>query len=331
MQHRLRRAWAGLLAVFAGAAATCVPSMVAAQEYPARPVSLVVPTTTGGTADMLARLIGPKLAVKWGQPVIVENRTGAGTLIGSDYVARAKPDGYTLMLTFNELVTLPAINPNARLDVLEDFTPIARVGTLPVLVLANPSMPADDMDALLATLREEPGKYTYSSNGTGGVLQLYTEMFKQVADVDVMHVPYRGALEASLAALSGEVDLLVQFANGNVEGYVNTGKLKAYAVASPERLPGIPDVPTSAEAGLPDLQLEAWYGLFAPAGTPDDIVAQVNRDVNEVLQMPDIVERMQMLRMQVQLASPEEFTSFYRNEHQRWTQLIESAGIAVEQ
>lgn len=295
--------------------------------YPSRTVSIVVPTTPGGTADLLARLIGPKLAVIWGHPVIVENRPGAGTLVGTDYAAQAKPDGYTLLLTFNELATLPAINKHAKVDVVKGFERIGKIGTLPVLILANPKVQANTLRELIAEARQNPGKLTYASNGSGGVLQLYSEMFKQEAGVDIMHVPYKGALEASTAMLSGEVDVLVQFASGNVQNYVKANRTKAYAIASPERLPTLPDVPTTAEAGLPSLQLEAWYGVFAPAGTPRSVIDKVNKDFIEVLQMPDVRERLKGVGMAVDTGTPESFDAFFKNEYRRWTDLIVNAGI----
>ncbi|AWP73999.1 tripartite tricarboxylate transporter family receptor [Bordetella bronchiseptica D993] len=310
------------MAPLAGAAAV-------AETYPARPVTIVVPTTAGGTADILARLIGPKLTALWGQPVVVENRSGAGTLIGTEFAARAQPDGYTLMITYSELATLPALNKNARIDVVKDLTRVGKIGSLPVLILAHPSMPANTMDELVARLRADPGKYTYASNGIGSALQLYTEMFRQAAKVDIMHVPYRGALEASRAVLGGEVDLLVQLGNGNVIGYVTSGKAKAYAVASPQRLAALPDVPTTAEAGLPGLQLEAWYGLFAPAGLPPEQVEKLNRDLATVLAMPEIRDRLVSFGMQVQPGTPQQFDAFFHDEYQRWTRLIEDAGIQI--
>src|SRR5690554_5415894 len=289
MKLRLIHACVGLFVGLASIAGTAL----AAEDnsYPSRPVSLVVPTTPGGTADILGRLIGPKLAQKWGHAVVVENKPGAGTLVGTDYVARAKPDGHTLMVTFNELATLPAINKNAKVDVVNDFDPIVKIGSLPVAILVRPDLPVNTLQELITLLKENPEKYTYSSNGSGGVLQLYTEMFKQEANVEIMHVPYKGALEASTALLGKEVDVLVQFASGNVQGYIHSGRAKALAVASDERLPGIPDVPTTAEAGLPALKLEAWYGVFAPAGTPEAIIKKVNNDVREALEQPDVKER----------------------------------------
>lgn len=333
MRSTLARAWRaaalGVVWTLCGMAASTAAA--ADEPFPQRPVTLVVPTTAGGTADILARLLGTRLAEKWGQPVVVENRPGAGTLIGSEYVARAQPDGYTLMLTFNELATLPAINKNARIDVIKDYTRIGRIGSLPVLVLAHPSMKADTLQELIATLRAEPGKYTYSSNGAGSVLQLYTEMFKREAGVDVLHVPYRGALEASVAMLSGEVDLLVQFGSGNVMSYVTSGKAKAYAVASPQRLAGLPQVPTTAEAGLPSLRLEAWYGLFGPAGMPPQRVERINRDLVEALGHPEVRQRFAAVNMQAQPSTPTEFDAFFRAETARWTELIHSAGIQSSQ
>lgn len=314
-----------------GAMALCAASMLAwpaaAADYPQRPVSIVVPTTPGGTADILARLIGPRLAQRWGQPVVVENKPGAGTLIGSDYVARAKPDGYTLMLTFNELATLPALNPSIRLDVENGLTRVGKIGSLPVLVLTHPSVEAADLQALIERFRASPGQYTYASNGSGSSLQLFTEIFKREARADVMHVPYRGALEASMAAIGGEVDLLVQFASGNVINHVKGGKLKAYAVASPQRLEALPEVPAAAEAGLPGLQLEAWYGLFAPAGLPADLVQKINHDLNDVLAEAPILERLKGVNLLVQPGTPEQFDTFFRAEHERWGGLIRTLGI----
>lgn len=310
--------------VFAGAAA-------ASDVFAQRTVTIVVPTTPGGTADILARLVAPKLSQRWGQPVVVENKPGAGSLIGAEYVARAPADGHTLMLAFNELVTLNAINKNARVDVLNDLTRIGRIGSLSVLVLASPKLPANTMQELIATLRENPGKYTYASNGAGSLLQLYSEMFKREAKVDVLHVPYRGALEASTALLGGQVDLLVQLASGNVQSYVTSGRAKAYAVTSPTRLPDLPQVPTAAEAGLPGLNLEAWYGLFGPAKMPADLVVRINRDLNTVLEDPEVQQRLANVKMQGQPGPSSTFDAFFRAEGKRWTEVIQSAGIQSNQ
>lgn len=325
---KLRKTLLLLLLLFAAMVLTSVVSTSAgAQTFPSRPVTLVVPTTPGGTADIVSRLIGPKLAQLWNQFVIVENRPGAGTLVGTQYASRAAPDGHTLLVTFNELATLAAINKNARLDPVKDFTRVAKIGNLPVVILGKPTLPAKDMPELLTMLRQSPDKYTYSSNGSGSILQLYTEMFKRVAKVNIRHIPYRGAVEASAAVLSGEVDVLVQFASGNVINYVSSGRAQAYAVASPERLARLPNVPTTREVGLPDLQLQAWYGVFAPAGTPAALVRKINEDVAKTLEMPDVKERLAGVGMQLESGTPEAFDRFFIGEHQRWTKLITDAGI----
>lgn len=298
-----------------------------AQGFPSKTVTLVVPATPGGTADILGRLIAPKLSQAWGQPVIVENRPGAGTLVGSQLVAKAAPDGHTLLLSFNELATLSALHKNARIDPVRDFTRVAKIGSLPVLILGRPGFPARDMRELLQLVRAAPGKYAYSSSGSGSILQLYAELFKQVAQIDVRHIPYRGAIEASTAVLSGEVDLLVQFGSGNVIGYVTSGRAKAYAVASPQRLSRLPEVPTTAEAGLPQLQLQAWYGVFAPPATPAAIVQRINEDLAKALAQPDVLERLAVVGMQLETGAPEAFDRFFQGEHQRWTRLIADARI----
>src|SRR5690606_8863713 len=178
----------------------------ATDNFPQKPVTIVVPAAPGGTADLLARLLGPKLAERWGEPVVVENRPGAGSLIGATHVVRSAPDGHTLMLTFSELASLPSINKNANIDVVNDLSRIGRIGSLRVILLGSPQFEAKNMDELLTLLRANPGKYTHSSNGAGSTLQLYAEIFKREADVDVMHIPYRGSVEASMALMSGEVD-----------------------------------------------------------------------------------------------------------------------------
>ncbi len=330
MHRKIRTTWvsACLTASLALSAATAVHAQTA---FPQKPVSIIVPTTPGGTADIVARLISPKLSQQWGQPVVVENKPGAGTFIGSDYVARAPADGHTLLLTFSELASLPSINKNIKLDVVKGFTRIGRIGVLPVALLSHPSLPAKNAEELLALLRASPGKYTYSSNGPGSSLQLYTEIFRREADVDIMHVPYRGALEASLAAIAGEVDLLVQFASGNVINHVRADKLRAYAVASPERLQKLPEVPTAAEVGLPGFRLDAWYGLLGPAGLPNEIVNQINLDLQQALSHADVRERLDGINILVQTGSPAEFDRFFVQDHDRWARVIRESGIQSSQ
>lgn len=320
-----RKTLSGLFATVA--LGIMVSTSASAQSFPSQPVTLIVPTPPGGTADIVGRLIGPKLSQLWQQPVIVENRPGAGSLLGSQFVARAAPDGHTLLVSYNELATLAALNKNARLDPVKDFTRVAKVGSLPVVILGRADLPAKDMAELLDTLRKSPDKFTYSSNGFGSILSLYAEMFKQEANVKVRHIPYRGSLEASGGVLSGEVDMMVQFGSGNVASYVTSGRAKAYAVAGPERVARFPNVPTTREVGLPNLQLQAWYGVFAPAGMAPALVRKINEDVAKALQMPDVKERLANVGMQVDIGTAESFDGFFIDEHRRWTKLIKDAGI----
>lgn len=316
-----------LVSLAAATLASALATPVAAQSFPSKTVTLVVPATPGGTADIVGRLIASKLSQMWGQPVVVENRPGAGTLVGSQQVARAAPDGHTLLISFTELATLAAINRNARLDPVRDLARVAKIGGLPVVILGRRGLPAKNMSELVALLKQSPEKYTYSSSGSGSILQLYAELFQQVASVDLRHIPYRGALEASSAVLSGEVDLLVQFASGNVMNYVTSGRAQAFAVASPQRLARLPDVPTTAEVGMPQLQLQAWYGFFAPAGTPAAIVRKINEDLGKILTLPDVRERLASVNMQPDYGTVDSFDRFFLAEHQRWTQVIRDAGI----
>lgn len=312
------------------ALAALAPATAVAQAYPTRQVSIVVPTTAGGIADNMARLLGARLSELWGQPVVVENRAGAGTQIGSESVARARPDGYTLMVAYTDLAILPALNPKLRFDVLNDFTRIGKLGSVPAVVLVNPAMKADNLQQLVAVLKAEPGRYNFGSGGPGSILQLYGELFKQAAGVDIVHVPYKGSIEATSALIANQVDIVFQLASANVAQQVATGKLKALAASSPERIPTLPDVQTTAQAGLPSFQAGAWYGVFAPAGLPRPIVDKVNADLAKVMAMPEVRARMAALGMAVEGGSADDFDRFFRADHDRWSRTVKAAGIKAD-
>lgn len=263
----------------------------------------------------------------WGQPVVVENRAGAGTLIGTRAAAQAKPDGYTLMVAYTELATLPSLNSKLPFDVINDFAPVSKIGVVPAMIATSTSVSANTLPELIAELKDNPGKYTYSSGGPGSIMQLFGELFKKVADVDVLHVPYKGSVEATLSVLAGEVDMMVQFASANMVNHVNAGKVKGVAITVAERDPRLPQIPTTAEAGLPEYQVEAWYGVFAPANIPSDILNKVNKDIAKVLAMPEIKEKLVALGITAQASSPEEFGQFFQAEHDLWAQVIKDAGI----
>ncbi len=307
----------------------CIFLMCAAlaNAFPDRPVTIVVPATPGSSSDLVARLMVPKLTQLWGQPVIVENRTGAGTLVGTQYVLKQKPDGHTLLLAFVELATMPSLNKKIQIDVLNGLDPIGRIGSIPMVIMARPQIPANTMQDLVAEFKAAPKKYSYASNGTGSIMQLYTEMFKREAGIDLLHVPYRGGPEASRALLAGEVDLQIQIANANTIGYLNSGRAKAYAIGSATRIKALPNVPTTAEVGLPQLQMDVWYGLFAPAGVPKETLNRINSDLTAVLNMEDIKSRLADLGMFTKPESVGDFSNYFKSEYRRWAKLIEETGI----
>ena len=305
-------------------------SAAIAQSYPTRQVSIIVPTTPGGIADNLARLIGTKLAEMWGQQVIVENRAGAGTQIGSESVARAKPDGYTLMVAYSDLAIMPALNPKLRFDVVNDFTRIGKLGSVPAVILVNPSMKAANLQELIGVLKADPGKYNFGSGGPGSILQLYGEMFKQAAGVDIVHVPYKGSIEATAALMANQVDLVFQLASANVAQQIAVGKLRGIAASSPQRIQTLPEIPTTAQAGLPSFQASAWYGFFGPAGVSGEIVAKVNADIAKVLAMPDVRTRLSALGVAIEAGTAEDFDKFFRADHAHWSSTVKAAGIKAE-
>jgi tripartite-type tricarboxylate transporter receptor subunit TctC len=308
---------------------SCILAAPFASAFPDKPVTIVVPTTAGGIADTLARLIANKLAQVWGQTVIVENRTGAGTLIGTQYVMRSKPDGHTLMIGFTDVATLPLMNKNISIDVVKELEPISRLASLPLLILGSPQVEAKNLPELIGQMKKNPKKYTYSSNGNASILQLYTEMFSHEVGVKLLHIPYKGAVEATRALVSGEVDFLIQGATGNVLGHVGAGRVKPYAVLSQTRLKSLPDVQTIAELGMPQLETEVWYGLFAPAGISKAIVNQINTDIQSVLKSEDIQKRLADFGVNSRVESAADFGTFFRQENRHWDKVIRDAGIEV--
>ena len=311
------------------AAALLAGSVFTAQAFPDHPVTIVVPATPGSLTDLVARVMTPKLSQLWAQPVIVENRPGASSLVGTQYTMKQPPDGHTLMLATVELATMPALNKRVQLDVTGGLDAVARIGSLPMVVLAGTQFPAATFRDAAALIKAAPGKYTYASNGTGSIMQLYTEMLKRETGLDLLHVPYRGGPEASRALLANEVDLEIQIANANILGYLSTGRAKALAIGSSTRLKALPDVPTTAEVGLPQLQMEVWYGMFAPAGVPRETLSRINADIATVLGAPDVRARLQDLGMAVQPEPQRDFSQYFKAEYKRWTRLIDESGIQI--
>jgi tripartite-type tricarboxylate transporter receptor subunit TctC len=311
--QRARDAFAGL-ALFVSAAGAL------SQGFPSKPVHIVVPFPPGGGADTLARIMEPKLAGIWAQPIVVENRPGASGHIGAEFVAKSAPDGYTLVMA-----------STAALDEknVVEFAPVSLVSASAYVVTANPGVAAANIRELIALAKANPGKLTFGSSGTGAASHLAAELFKVMAGVDLLHVPYKGTGQALTDLLAGHVNLMFAPAQ-TVMPYVQAGKLRALAVTGSKRSETLPDLPTVAESGLPGYEAVGWFGLLVPAATPKTTVAKLSADVKRVLAMGEVRERMLALGADPAANAPEEFARFIRDDQAKWSKLMKEAGIKAE-
>jgi tripartite-type tricarboxylate transporter receptor subunit TctC len=317
------RLWTATLLLVAATGAT-------AQEWPTRSIRIVVPVATGGIADYYSRVIARKLTESWGQPVLVENRAGGGGNIGAEAVAKAAPDGYTFLMGF---IGPNAVNQflfrNMPFDTLKDFAPVAMVSEAEGLLAVHPGVPINSVADLLAQARAQPGKLTYASGGVGTSSHLAGELFKSMAKVDIIHVPYKGNAPAVADLIGGQVQL--SFATlTTVVPHVRAGKLRGIAVIGGQRSAAMPDLPTVSEAGVPGFEVNNWIGLFAPAGTPPEIVRRLNAEVMKIMQAPEIASRMVQQGERFTPNSPEDFDRFVRAEIGRWEKVIKDAGLKAE-
>ncbi|HEY3075209.1 MAG TPA: tripartite tricarboxylate transporter substrate binding protein [Burkholderiales bacterium] len=291
-----------------------------AQTFPAKPLRIVVPFPPGGGADALARLMAPKLTELWKQQVIVENKPGASGHIGADLVAHSPADGYTLLMSSTASLTEKNVG---------EFAPVTLVSASPYVVTTNPKVQAANIRELIALAKANPGKLSYGSSGTGAASHLSAELFKSMARIDLLHVPYKGTGQALTDLLAGQVDLMFAPAQ-TVLSHVRAGKLKALATTGEKRASALPELPTVAESGLPGYAAVGWFGLLAPAATPKPVVAQLGRDANRVLGEREVRERMETLGAEPAGNSPEEFARFIRNDQAKWAKLAREAGIKPE-
>ena len=299
--------------------------------YPNKAIRLVVPYPPGGGIDLMSRVIGLQLSQRWGQPVIIDNKPGAGTIVAAESVARSAPDGYTLMVTTDATIT---INPHlyARLpyDPVKDFVPVTQLVFLNQLLLANPGVPAGDLKELIAYAKSNPAKLNYASYGSGSQPNLAMEMFKSQAGIDIVHVPYKGIPQAVPAAIANEVQLTFSGAASSI-AYLKSGRLKALAVGGKTRLALLPAVPTFAEQGFPDIPSNAWFGLFAPAGTPRDVVMKLHTEVTKILNDPEFQQREIVAKGYELVASkPEEFVAFLTADSVRNARAVKISGAKAE-
>ena len=309
----------------------CLSSFNAyAQTYPSKPVRIIVMYGPGSTIDIIARLISPKMTESLGQPVIVENRPGAGGAIGMDMAAKAVPDGHTLTIgATGPSVTNPLLYPKTPFDPLRDFSYVSQLATGPAVIAVHPSVPVKTLKDLVALAKVRPGQLNYGTPGVGTSPHLAGELFKMVSATNIVHIPYKGNAEAITDLLGGQISIVFTGVPPVVP-LTQAGKVKLLATTGVKRIPALPNLPTIAEAGYAGAGMSIWYGLAAPAGTPREIVTRLNKEMIRIMALPDIKERFVQLGAEPTTSTPEEFTALVREELAKWRKVIRAAGIKVE-
>ena len=307
-----------------------LPSLAVAQAWPSKPIKWIVPFAPGGTTDILARTVGEKLGAALGQPVIVENRPGAGGGVGADFVAKSPPDGYTLV---GGTISTHAINASLYkslpYDPVRDFVPITLIARLPNLLVINPNVPAKNVAELVALMKANPGKYTFASSGNGTSQHLSGELFKSIAGVDMQHVPYKGSPPALQDVVGGQVTMTFDNITTALP-LAKAGNLRALAVTTAQRSAVAPEIPTMAEAGLAGYEIGSWQGVFAPAGTPPEIVRRLNTEIVRILKSPEIHDKLIALGAEPVGNSVDEFTAMVRSEVAKWGDVVKRSGARVD-
>jgi tripartite-type tricarboxylate transporter receptor subunit TctC len=328
MTTTLLRALAAIagIAAFAGAA----PSAAQAPAYPTKPIRLVVPFPPAGATDILARAVAQKLTEVWGQSVVVDNRPGAGGNIGSELVARAAPDGYTLeMGTVGTHAINSSLYAKMPYDHVKDFAPVILVAAVPNVLVVNPAVPANSVRELIAYAKANPGKLNFASSGSGTSIHLSGELFKVMAGVEVTHVPYKGSAPALQDLLGGQVQLMFDNLPPSLP-QIKAGKLRALGVTTAARSPALPDVPTIAESGLPGFESSSWFGVLAPAGTPPAIIAKLNAEIAKWLATPEAKDRLVAIGANGAGGSPEDFAKHIAAETAKWAKVVKESGAKVD-
>jgi tripartite-type tricarboxylate transporter receptor subunit TctC len=307
----------------------CFAAPVLAQSYPSKPIRIVVPYPPGGFNDTLGRTLAAKFSEAWGQPAVVENKPGANTVIGVDYVAKSAPDGYTLLVVAFPFAVTPSLLKNMPYDTVKDFAPVILAAQSPNLLVVHPSLPVKTVGELIAAAKAKPGTLSYASTGNGSSNHISMELFKSLAGVQILHIPYKGSGPAVSDLLGGQVQLM--FDNTpNVLPHVKAGKLRALGSSGPTRSPMTPDVPTVAEAGVAGYDVMVWFGLVAPAGTPREVVDKLNAEVRKILAMPDVRERFLAQGVEPLGSTPEQFGEHIREQMAKWGKVVRDAGVKAE-
>ncbi len=314
-----------------GLAALALARGAAAQgAYPGKPIRLVVAFAPGGFTDIVGRVTAAKLSEALGQQVLVDNKAGAGGIIGTEIGAKAPPDGYTLLLgTISTHAMNPHLYKTLPYDPVKDFAPVARVATSPNILVVHPSVPAKSVAELIAAAKAKPGDLKYGSGGNGTSSHLAGEMFKSIAGVDILHVPYRSTSQGVTALLAGEISLMFDTLPSSLP-HVQAGTLRALAVTPKERVAFVPDLPTVAESGLPGFEMGVWVGIFAPAGTPAPVIARLDAETRKLLALPDVVARFEALGVTPFYAPPDGLATYLREETEKWGKVVRGANIRIE-
>ena len=315
---------AALIAVFAAAAG--------AQTYPTHNIRFVVTFPPGGTTDILAREIGARMQESWKQTVVVDNRPGAGGNLGADIVAKAPPDGHTILLGTNGTHAInPSLYSKMPYDAIKDFAPITLIASVPNVFISHPSVPAKTIKDIVALARAQPGKVIYASSGTGTPQHLSVELFKSMANIDMVHVPYKGASPAVIAVLSGEVALSCpSLPSAGIANHVEAGRLRGLAVTGAKRAPTVPKVPTMIESGYPTFDVVTWFGVLAPAGTPADVVGKLNTEIIRILGVPAVRERLAAQGIDIMTSTPDQYVNYIKTETVRWAKVVKAAGAKAD-
>ena len=310
-------------------AVASLATMAIAQPYPNRPIKMIVPFAPGGATDIIARTVAQKLSDRVGQPVVVENKPGAGTTVGNAEVAKARPDGYTLLFAPTPFVISQVVYPTLPYDPRKDFAPVSLLATSPFILVTNASITARNVGELVAQAKAKPGALTFCSAGNGTVPHLAGELFKLRAGVDIVHVPYKGGGPAIVDLVGGQVNMM--FATPiEVAQHVQSGKLRVLATTSLKRLPAFADVPTLDESGYPGFEVASFFGVLAPAGTPSDIVARLAADLATVMELPDVRERFAAQSADANVQGPEAFGNFLEAQRAKWADIVKRSGAKVD-
>ncbi len=324
-----RLSFAVLRLLALGTLMTVASPIYAQQDFPNKPIRFIVPFPPGGSTSFLARLIGQKLTESWGQPVIIDNRGGGDTIIGTEVLVKSPPDGYTILLVTSSTATLPSLHATLPFDTLKDLAPVATISITPQVLVIHPSVPAKNLQEFIALAKSKPGALNYATSTSGGPTRLGPVLFEMLTGTKLQHIPYKGAGPALNDLLGGQVQLFFPVPINAIQ-HIKSDKLRALAITGASRLTSLPQVPTFAEAGLPQFDMETWYGIVAPGGTPKAIIDKISAEVGKILAMPDVKEKLEEQGMRPLISTADQFSALFKTELVRLGQIIKAGNVKME-